>query len=135
VPRLSAIHPFRRITASVRVRLVLSIASISPSRPCVASPTLASTCRIVIWVAVSPVGASAFSYTCVNARAVRRMLAHKHGSVGKFVFWFSLTPHRCIYIYYGHKKLSVTGRPFLTGPWPAFFRPSLNFLQPRYVAV
>jgi hypothetical protein len=62
------------------------------------------------------------------------MLPQKHGSVGKFVFWFSLTLDRCIYIYCVTKKLSVNGRPFLTGPWPAF-RPSLNLLQPRYVAV
>jgi hypothetical protein len=68
--------------ASVRVRLVLSIASISPSRPCDTSPALTSTWSIVSCVARNPDGRSARSYICVSARAVLRKLPHMHGNSG-----------------------------------------------------
>jgi hypothetical protein len=47
--------------AKVRVKLVLSIAIISPSRPCPTSPALDKTCITVSCVARKPTGRSAAS--------------------------------------------------------------------------
>lgn len=98
LPRRSAIQSFRLMIASVRVRLVLSIASIFPSRSCETSPASSKACNIVNCVARNPSGRSASSYNCVSARAVRRKLAHMHGNSG-IVDRFMLD--RCIYIYFG----------------------------------
>src|SRR5712692_4476119 len=83
VPATRRIHFDRSNGPSVRLSVVLSTASSSPSAPCVIGPpALARACSDVNCVIRSPVGRSAASYSWVTARAARRRLAQAQGSEG-----------------------------------------------------
>jgi hypothetical protein len=81
-PGRERIHPLSSSGGSVRVSVVLSIASNSPSSPCVSSPDNDSACRRVSCVIRKPESRSASSYNCVTAREARRRFAHAQGRTG-----------------------------------------------------